>query len=389
MKKKHIGNKIVTAVFLVFLFGMSLGSILAKDREFSQVENRVLSGKPEFTWESLFDGTYGSSLEKYASDQLILKDSMVMLKNQTLRSLGRTRIGNVYLGKGNRYIQEYTQDKETLSENISYIKGWCEKSGLGKEHTFFLLAPNASQIYGESLPYANLNQSQEESIEAVQNGLKDSATLVNPLKTLENNKKSNLYYKTDHHWTMYGAYLAYEELAGAMNISPVSLDSMKKTEVSRPFLGSLYSQAPLFFAEEDHMALYDYENLEYTVSQVNFKTGDVIAQSASYIREEQLKEKDKYAALFGGNYAYLEIKNSVPDENAEGKKLLIFKDSYANSLIPYLIAAYEEIHIIDLRYFDYIGNSVAALGKDGGYNDVLFLYNVSFLNSDKNFMGLE
>ena len=73
---------------------------------------------------------------------------------------------------------------------------------------------------------------------------------------------------------------------------------------------------------------------------------------------------------------------------AKGKKLLVFKDSYANSMMPFLIDAYEEIDMIDLRYFDYMSNRIDTLGKDNGYDNVLFLYNVSFLNSDKNFIGL-
>lgn len=389
MKEKQLGSIVVAIVFLVLLFGMSIGSILAKDREFSEVENRVLSKQPEFTMQSLLDGTYGEELEKYLSDQLIFKDTLVKVKNQVLLGTGRMKVGSVYFSKENMYIQEYVEDEDRLLQNADYIKEWCQENQMGIDHSFVMLVPNASEIYADHLPYGNLNQSEQASIEKLENVLQGSATCVAPLEILQEHKDEYIYYKTDHHWTMYGAYLGYTELAAAMKIPQVQLENMKLLDVEEPFLGSLYSQAPLLWTGSDHMTLYEYRDIKYTVSQLNIATGEEITTDSSYIVSSQLEKKDKYAALFGGNFGYLRIVNHTPDSHAKDRRLLIFKDSYANSMMPYLIGNYETIDIIDLRYFDYITNNLGTYGKDGGYDDVLFLYNISFLNSDKNFMGLE
>ena len=85
----------------------------------------------------------------------------------------------------------------------------------------------------------------------------------------------------------------------------------------------------------------DQEN--YTVTYVDEeKTAD------SLYAMEQLLRKDKYAVFLNGNHARIHIKTANPS----GRKLLVVKDSYANSLIPFLIKHFSEIHVIDLRYYD-------------------------------------
>ncbi len=386
--KKNIGSIITTLLFLVFIFGMSIGTMAMKDRDFSEVENRNLSSRPKLTMKTLIDGTYGKDLETYSSDQLIFKDTMAKFKNQVLRTTGRTRINNVYLCKENMFIQEYREDTKTLTENLSYIRDWC-KGNLDKNHTFVCIAPNASEIYDENLPAADMNQSESVSVSKAVDILGDAATVINPLESIKEHKDEYIYYRTDHHWTMLGAYYGYENAAKHMGITPIFLNDMNQIDVSEKFYGSLYSQAPLMITKPDDMTLYDYKDLKYSVSQLNYKTGEVLTESNSFIVEEDLTKKDKYAALFGGNFGCVKITNSQPNDEAKGKSLLVFKDSYANSIIPYFIGNYESITMIDLRYFDYMTNDISKLGLEGKYSDVLFLYNASFINSDTNFLGLE
>ncbi len=387
IEKNRISNIMLIAIFVFFIATLSLGSILLKDKDFSEVENRVLSKAPKFSVDSLVKGEYTDSLETYASDQVIFKDTFVTLKNQIVKILGRNRVNNTYYADG-MYIQEYIEDEKQLLDNANSIKRWCEQNGYKKNKIFMLLAPNSSEVYKSKLPCGNINESEVGSIKKVEAVLDDSLTFVAPFDTLKKHSDEYIYYNTDHHWTMLGAYYAYEELADKMKIKPVKLEQMNRFKVRKPFYGSLYSQAPLLFTEKDNMTVYDYPKLKYTVSQINYRAGKVIEQKDSYMVKEKFGEKDKYAALFGGNFAYVKIKNDTPSKMAKGKKLLVFKDSYANSIMPFLIDAYEEIDMIDLRYFDYMSNRIDTLGKDNGYDNVLFLYNVSFLNSDKNFIGL-
>lgn len=386
--KKNIGNIIITALFIIIIYGMSIGTLIAKDRTFSEVENRNLSSAPKFTMAALIDGSYGTALETYSSDQLILKDKMVMFKNQLLRATGRTRINNVYLAKHNMFIQEYREDKELLEKNIKYIKDWCENSNFDKEHIYMLLAPNASELYPDAIPAFDMNEPEKDSMDKAGAMLDKCLTYVNPAEELKKHLSEKIYYKTDHHWTMLGAHYGYEVLADAMGNTPVALGNMREVNVEEPFYGSLFSQAPTLSAKPDSVTFYDYKDITYSFEKVNYTTGDVTEEYESYIMSDKLNEKDKYAALFGGNYAYTKLTNNNPDKEAKGRTLLVFKDSYANSILPYLISDYEMIDVIDLRFFDYMSNSLTELSKNGLYDDILFMYNISFLNSDKNFMGL-
>ena len=104
----------------------------------------------------------------------------------------------------------------------------------------------------------------------------------------------------------------------------------------------------------------------------------------SMMEKSYLEKKDKYASFFGGNFAQMKItaKNSVSDE-----KILVLKDSYANSLIPFLADRFAEVYVIDLRYFHF--EKVSDIIAENEIDRVLMVYNVDFLNEDRNFIWLE
>ena len=79
---------------------------------------------------------------------------------------------------------------------------------------------------------------------------------------------------------------------------------------------------------------------------------------------------DKYQVFLGGNYPELKIKTNNKNE----KNLLIIKDSYANSFIPFLINDYENICAIDMRYFK---EDLKEYMAENEINEVLILYNMT------------
>jgi hypothetical protein len=78
-------------------------------------------------------------------------------------------------------------------------------------------------------------------------------------------------------------------------------------------------------------------------------------------------EANSYLAFLGGDFPYIKVVN---DENKNGKKLIVFKESYGNPLIPFLAPHFEEIHVADIRYFPY--NAVNFINQYG-ITDVLFV----------------
>lgn len=368
-------QKLTAALFLVTIFGFAVATFIVKDRAFSDMENRVLTQFPKFTMKRFTSGEFSNELEKYFADQIVMKDTLVVTKNQWDRMLGKKSFGNVYY-VDNRYMQIHKYDEEQLAKNVGYINQFCQDSGVDK--AYFLLAPTAVQIYGDSLPAGAGNDNGSLTFEYLKNNL-TTGSVTYPVDALKNASGEKIYYLTDHHWTMTGAYYGYREFVSDMGKSPVELKDFNRIDLEEKFMGSLYSQAPFIGVAGDEVEFYDYSNLDYTVTIDNT---DI--EQNSFLFRENFNVKDKYTSLFNGNYGKITITNNSDEAKGKGT-LLVFKDSYANSVIPYLIADYEKIVMMDLRYYT---QKCSGLYEETGATEVAFIYNTDFINTDSNFWKL-
>ncbi len=368
-----MGKKITITLFLVTVFGLSIATFVTKDREFSEMENRTLSKMPEFSAEKLLEGEFADGLETYLSDQLIMKDYFVMLKNNSDLVSGKDKLGEVYFNNG-RYIRNFDENSAQIAKNIMFINNWITKNEISEDKVSFVLVPTASYVYSELLPDSSISDEEENTFALVKDSF--SGRFISLKDTFDGKKSKNIYYKTDHHWTMEGAYYGYVDMMQALGKEAVSLDSFENIKLDEEFLGSLHSQAPLFAVEGDKVVFYEYKDLDYTIT---YEAEGWVKDS--FLVEDNFTVKDKYTALFGGNYGRMTITNN---SNPDGEKLIVFKDSYSNSLIPYLISHYSVIEVIDLRYSAF---------RPGYYNDkkdysVMFIYNTDFINTDNSFVKL-
>ena len=69
----------------------------------------------------------------------------------------------------------------------------------------------------EELPKVHTEYNDGEIIDDIKNRA-ENAEFIDIRDTLTENKDKQIYYKTDHHWTGYGAYLAYKKWAESENI---------------------------------------------------------------------------------------------------------------------------------------------------------------------------
>ena len=231
-----------------------------------------------------------------------------------------------------------------------------------------LISPTATSIYKEKLPKYNINKSEIEMINYYYKNLNFKS--INIYDTL-NKEKNNyeLFYKTDHHWTSYGAYFAYKEYCLNNNINYYNLDELNITKVSDNFLGTLYSK--VFTNKKYNYDIYKINTLDYdvTLKYLNKTIND-------FYQEKYLKEKDKYSYFLGTNEPLIEITNNKLDDNSE---LLIIKDSYANAFIPLIANHYQKIIVIDARYYNL---NISNYIKDNNIKNVLFLYNINNIDTD-------
>ena len=367
-------NKIITLSFLLYVLFFTAGSVILKDRSFSDMENRELQTMPNLSLKTVADGSFMSDFETYMSDQVILKDELVKLKTSMSRALNQTLINDVYFADDDMLIQNYVNPYGQLNINLSYINDFAENNP-EFEYTW-LLVPNACYIYSDKLPEYASCYDQGEVMAYIEGKITDEINLVNPYDELYDNRDDYIFYRTDHHWTMNGAYIGYTELCKALGVNPMSKEDYNINIASTEFYGTLYSKAPVFNQKSDSILLYENPDGEYKVEYLDENTED-----DSVYTYDNLNIKDKYTVYLDGNHSILKITSNA--ENTE--PILVIKDSYAHSLLPLLADTYSEIHVIDLRYYH---QSVSEYAGENGITKIIYINNVDFISTDNNFLWL-
>lgn len=366
-------NRIITFGFVIILSSFLVATVIMEDREYSAIENRYLEQKPEFSWEALVSGEYMKKMETYLADQVALKDSLVTLKTDAEQILNRQGTNGVYFGKKGQYVKAYQPDEQKYEQNLSFIRSFVD-AYQEQYHMAFVLAPNVQSIYTDVLP-SDIVMGNADADRAKAETLFSDITFVDPTEVLRAHKKEYLYFKTDHHWTMRGAYYGYAALAEAMGWNSMEPEDYDIETVHSSFYGSLYSKAPLTWAKKDKVEVFYNVLGKY---RITFEDGSHVN---SLFVNSNLYVKDKYTYFLDGNHSFSRIQSNSKSQ----KKALVFKDSYSHVMLPFIADQYAVIDVVDLRYYR---EDIPKLLEEGGYDDILFIYNLDFITSDDNFVWL-
>ncbi|MBP3886818.1 MAG: hypothetical protein J6F30_04075 [Cellulosilyticum sp.] len=340
-----------------------------KDQDFSELENRKLASKPSFSTETLLNGTFGDDFETYIADQFPLRNSFISLKSESERLLQKKENNGVFLGKDGYLLQDFdTPDMDRAMTNAGYVNAIAENFNV-----YVALAPTATKVLEAKLPSFAGPYDEGKYISDFYSALSDKVHKVNILETLQDQLDSGqqLYYKTDHHWTTLGAYYAYTSFCKEAGLTPTPLSDFDIETVSHDFYGTLFSKGNFTFIEPDDLQIfYPKEENPVTVTyEVEDKTTD------SLYEYSHLETKDKYSVFLDNNHPLIHIQSAANN----GRKILILKDSYANSFIPFLTANYEDIYVLDLRYANM---PIQTFANEHGIKDILLLYNVQNFSSE-------
>lgn len=365
-------------LFLGVIFLFFAGGFFLPEKNFSESENRYLDGKPEFTFSKLLDGSFGTEYESYLSDQFPMRKQFVSLKTNMERVLFKEDVNGVYFGDDHYYIEKFEPETlftEQLNKNLGFIKTAVEQFGekLGNDRVKVMLVPSASQILTDKLPAFAAPADQSKVTKRLKESL-ESPSMVLPIEeVLLKHRDEKLYYMTDHHWTSLGAYYAYCLYGEAAGFGSLSESSFQKETVTDGFLGTIESKVQTGMVPDEIILYLLKEQQEYSV----FYDGLPKAHDNLY-NKEALKSKDKYAVFLDGNHGLTKIINNNLDT---GRKLLIIKDSYAHSFAPFTANHFDEVHMVDLRYF----NMKISDYMDGqNITDVLVLYQIPGFAKDEN-----
>lgn len=377
---------VITICFIAFVVGISAAGLLQKDREFSPNENRYLAEAPEFSWEDVLDGRFQEKLEEYLRDQIWGRDRWITVKTAVQKAAGNTDIGGAYVGKDGydfeKIVPEDVDDSQ-VQRNIVAVQDYFDVAAgtISKDRLSFLLVPTSGLVMEDKLPKNARLFDQSAYIEQVQNAMQDY-NFVDVREELCAQSDAYIYYRTDHHWTTEGAYIAYEKWCETTGMTAASKESLEQNVVAEDFRGSLYSK--ILNMDSAYDSIWIYTPAGESMDAVNACKVTVDEKESGVIYDvTKLAEKDKYAFFFGGNYGQVHIEGSPQQET--GRNLLVVKDSFANSFVPLILNQYDNIYMVDLRYYN--GDMESYLSEHG-ITDVLVLYNISNFISDKNLYKL-
>lgn len=368
-------SRISAAVFIAVLALAFIVNAVIPDKRFSSKENRLLQEFPAFTPASYFEGRYENKLEAYCNDQFVLRNKFIKIKSAADITAGKLEANGVYRAGDGYLLEDMTIPKKAeLDNTVNALHRFRYR------HTdmnmYFLLAPNAGNIYSEKLPGTVKLSDQNVYMDDFFNRISYAGYTVidvrNALRKKKAEKGSQLYYRTDHHWTSEGAYTAYMQLVRDMHIgAPTEYRSYAVTD---KFCGSLTAKSGFTNGVNDAINIYLPKNKKKYENSVIYYS-DSKEKTTGFYRTDNLKKGDAYKVFGGSNHPMYTIKTPVHST----KKLLVVKDSYANSLIPLLTQHYREIVVVDPRYYY---DSIEELMVTEGVTDVLFAYNANTFFAD-------
>ena len=348
----------------VILLGLSVGSFfLTPDRAFSENENRYLQLTPKLSWDTVMSGDFMEDMEEYTSDQIVFRDLWTATRSLLQRAEGKEDISGTYLGAEGRYFAKVTEDsfnRAGLEKNAGYIREFFAASG---KSCRAMIVPSPAGVLRDMLPENAPYYDEAGAFERLDAAL--GGSLLDVRETLAD--VEDPYYHIDHHWTTMGAQAAYRRWAEDTGHT-VREDAL--VCATEEFRGTLYSKVLLPDSVYDSV---------YYAPEITAESVVCDGKDGTLYDGDALTRKDKYELFLGGNYGQCVITTGT--EN--GKHLLLVKDSFANSFVPFLLGDYETVTMVDLRYFR---GSMAELAAES--DDILVLTEITNLAASGDYFKL-
>lgn len=358
------------------ILALSVAFLLFPKQEFSENENRYLAKLPTLGWETIKSGQYMEDLSSWLSDHFPFRNFFMGLKAETEIALGKREINNVYIAEDDYLIEVYEAPANTERIADTFHK-FYEKIDTDNIDTRLMLVPTASFVYADKLPSFAPTRNQMDTADIIYDkagiGAIDCSSFL--LKAADTEQ---LYYRTDHHWTTIGAYQGYLAYCAAKGLTPVSLGDMQAKTVTNDFYGTIYSKVNDYNLKGDSITIYTNPADSLTVNYTDTKEVTDSLYNLAYV-----DKKDKYSLFLNNLHTLIEITNETAESDRE---LVLIKDSYANSLVPFLAHHYKKMYVFDTRY--YKEGPSSFIKEHPEVTDVLLLYNMNTLDTDSGIRGI-
>lgn len=437
--KKRYALKMIKRINIVIcsltFVAISVCMIVLKRPEISETENRTLAKWPEFSFSDYFSGKFTASIENFYNDTVpgreffkkitasirdgfglqserakihgapVKRDdrnkntvptkstkpvtslTTAVTKNITVNTTIVTEpdpmddpniegeISNNILVYDNRGIMLFGGSYSNGQTYAEYVSNFKRDLGI---NVYSMVCPTPVSYY---LPkkYLDMTASEKDNIDNINEYL-EGVIPVDAYGALNEHKKEDIFQKTDHHWAQLGAFYAAEELAKQAGVPFAKLESYKRVEKDG-YVGTLYGYTgdSDLYNNPEKFVYYEpsnrYTTTFYDIDMTNEREGNLL------INLDNVDPVSWYLVFIGTDSVVTHVHTDV----GNGRKLAIVKDSYGNALVPCLTGSFEDIYVVDMRYFEV--NAVSQF-KQWGITDLLFAMN-TFSATGSNFECIE
>lgn len=423
MKREHIFLTVIGAMFVV----LTIVFLSFPRSRYSELERRELADFPMFTIDRLLSGSFTRDVSSWFSDTQPFRDRFMSasmeLKSRMALNLGDDQVAfhasapeesvptaeaadSLASGNQSDILEPQSHAMEDgvakmANRGIIIVGSGPETralmafggSGKGGEayarmvnryqqtlgpdvRVYCMIVPTAAEFYTPAKARSMTNP-QQPTISHIYSLLEGGAAGVDAYTQLARHAGEPVYLRTDHHWSPLGAYYAAEEFARTAGV-PFNDLSHYDTHTVRNFVGTMYgySKDPAIKDAPEDFVYYTPQDESYSVTFVTLtldKDFNVVGESrpyaAKYFRHYKDGSSAAYSTFMGGDYNQTVVRTPV----ANKRRLLVIKDSYGNAVPGYLFSSFEEIHVIDHRYFRH---AVKNYVRDNGITDVLLINNI-------------
>lgn len=294
-------------------------------------------------------------------EQEVSEDDAVNITNNGIAVVG-TRALMLYGGSfsvGESYANVINKYKEALGDDVN---------------VYSMIIPTSCEFYSPPSVKAYCG-SELDNINHVIEFLRDDVKAVDVYTPLAAHTDEDIYLRTDHHWAALGAYYAAQEFAKTAGVPFAELSEYEE-RVVHDYVGTMYGYSGDIVLKNnpEDFCYYVPQNVKYTTTYYDYilKDGDIVGMNEPYEANFFIKYGDgsgmAYCTYMGGDAKIVKVSTDA----GTGRKLAIFKDSYGNALPQFLMGSFDEIYVIDMRYFTH--NAVDYL-TENGITDVLFANN--------------
>lgn len=389
---KRVSSILMSCFFIGIIFVFGIIMLFKSDGKESEVENRTLMQKPSFNKNTLISGEFFRNYETYFADQFYKRDFFIKAYTQAQLLMNKTMLNNVIIADDHWLMEPPVTSvkRSTYRDSISKLNDLAIYASDNNISLNLALVPHKknalSFIYPESIKKSVGNEASQYFVSQIEPSIRNIDVSKALLNDHNENQLKDMYFRTDHHWNMKGAFKAYQYIIDGLDEQLLQTDLKKPIDnyamvcnENARFIGS-YNKKIFGLKDYDAEFLCGY----YPKNQsdlVKFNGVSSKGQTISEFKEVFGKSMNSnktinYAGITSNDFAEIKFEYN----NLSSINLLILKDSYANAIVPFIAKHFRKTNVIDLRHYHEM--NVYDYIEKNNINAILILYNDSNLTGE-------